>query len=73
MTSVAASLCGFLRGKPYVIRFVQPRSGRRAVGEWLVEMVGIPPIMFPAGQWDNEAGVRRAAEELLALLLPEDP
>jgi len=36
-------------------------------------MVGIPPIMFPAGQWDNEAGVRRAAEELLALLLPEDP
>lgn len=73
MTSVAASLCGFLRGKPYVIRFVQPRSGRRAVGEWLVEMAGIPPIMFPAGQRDNEAGVRRAAEELLALLLPEDP
>jgi len=36
-------------------------------------MVGIPPIMFPAGQRDNEAGVRRAAEELLALLLPEDP
>jgi hypothetical protein len=71
--SVAASLCGFLRGKPYLIRFVQPRSGRCAVGEWLVEMPGIPPILFPAGRQDNDAAVRRAAEELLALLIPEDP
>jgi len=70
---MAASFCGFLRGKPYMIRFVQPRSGRHAVGEWLVEMPGIPPILFPAGQQDDEAVVRRAAEGLLAQLLPEDP
>lgn len=70
---MAPSLCGFLRGRPYVIRFIQPRSGRRAVGEWLVEMPGIPPILFPAVRQDNDAAVRRAAEELLMLLLPEDP
>jgi len=69
---VAANFCGFLRGKPYVIRFVEPRSGRRAVGEWLVEMPHIPPILFPAGPQDNDAAVRRTAEALLSLVLPEE-
>jgi hypothetical protein len=35
-------------------------------------MPDIPPILFAAGPQDNDAEVRRAAEELLALLLPED-
>jgi hypothetical protein len=66
------SFSGFLRGTPYVVRFVEPRSGRKSSGEWLVEMPGVPPIMFPGSPDDSSAAVRRSAERYLALVLPEE-
>lgn len=65
----ASSFCGFLRGKPYVVRLV---AGTRGPGEWLVEMSGLPPIVFPARPGDSDAAVRHTAEQLLMLTLPED-
>ena len=67
-----SSFCGFLRGTPYVVRFVEPRPGRSGCGEWLVEMPGIPPIMFPGSPKDSDATVRRLAERYLMLVLPEE-
>lgn len=66
------SFCGFLRGMPYAIRFVEARRGRNCLGEWLVEMPGIPPITFPASPNDSDAAVRRLAERYLMLVLPEN-
>jgi hypothetical protein len=65
------SMCGFLRGKPYVVRFIERRARRDASGEWLLEMPGIPPILFPAARSDTEATVRHLAERLLLSVLPE--
>jgi hypothetical protein len=65
------SLCGFLQGKPYVVRFIEPRARRDASGEWLLEMSGIPPILFPAARGDTETTVRHMAERLLLSVLPE--
>jgi hypothetical protein len=73
MAPMASSLCGFLRGKPYVVRVVEARSGRNAPREWLVEMRGIPPILFPGSPTDSETSVRRSAERFLMLVLPEEP
>jgi hypothetical protein len=73
MAPMASSFCGFLRGRTYVARFVKPRSGRNALGEWLVEMPGIPSIVFPGSPNDSETSVRRSAERFLMLVLPEEP
>ena len=67
-----SSFCGFLWGKPYVVRFVEPRPGRSGPGEWLVEMRGIPPILFPGSPDDSNAAVRRSAERYLMLVLPAE-
>jgi len=67
-----SSFCGFLRGTPYAVRFVEPRPGRNRLGEWVVEMPGIPPITFPGSPSDSNAAVRRSAERFLTLLLPEE-
>ncbi len=66
------SLCGFLRGKPYVVRLVEPQARRDASGEWLLEMSGIPPILFPAARGDTETTVRAMAERLLLSVMPEE-
>jgi hypothetical protein len=69
---VPTSLCGFLRGKAYVVRFVERRARRRPSGEWLLEMSGIPPILFPAARGDTETTVRAMAKGLLLAVLPEE-
>ena len=73
MGPMVSSFCGFLRGKPYVVRLVDPQSGRNAHGEWLVEMPGIPPILFPGSPGESETSVRRSAERFLMLVFPEEP
>jgi hypothetical protein len=35
-------------------------------------MPGVPPILFPAAHDDSETKVRTMAEQILALVLPED-
>ena len=55
-----------------MVRFVEPRPGRSGPGEWLVEMPGIPPILFPGSPNDSNAAVRRLAERYLMLVLPEE-
>jgi hypothetical protein len=35
-------------------------------------MPGVPPILFPVAADDDEGKVRKRAEDLLNLLLPED-
>ena len=67
-----SSFCGFLRGRLYVVRFEDSKPRRHGVGEWLVEMPGIPPILFPGSGDDSEAAVRQTAERYLMLLLPEE-
>jgi hypothetical protein len=71
--SMGSSIFGFLRGRPYVVRLVEAHVGKKGSGEWLVEMPGIPPVMFPQAAGDSDITVRRTAEGYLALLLPEEP
>jgi hypothetical protein len=72
ISPMPSSFCGFLRGTPYVVRFVEPRPGRSGPGEWRVEMRGVPPILFPGSPNDSNAAVRRSAERYLMLVLPAE-
>ncbi len=69
---MGSSICGFLRGRPYVVRPADGRGGARHPREWLVEMPGMPPVLFPRTAGDTDITVRRTAERYLALLLPEE-
>jgi len=69
---VRLSLVGFLRRRPYVVRFVEPQSRRDGLGQWLIEMAGIPPTLFPAASGDTEATVRETTERILMRVLPEE-
>jgi hypothetical protein len=69
---VRLSLFGFLRGRPYVVRFVEPRSRWDGLGQWLIEMGGIPPTLFPAARGDTETTVRATTERILTRVLPEE-
>ncbi len=71
--SMGPSICGFLRGRPYVVRLADGRPGTGQPREWLVEMPGVPPVLFPRAPGDTDITVRRAAERYLAVLLPEEP
>jgi hypothetical protein len=69
---VCLSLLGFLRGRPYIVRFVEPQSRWDGLGQWLIEMGGIPPTLFPAARGDTEATVRATTERILTRVLPEE-
>ena len=58
---MVSGFCGFLWGKPYVVRFVESRTGRGGAGEWLMEMPGIPTIFFPGGEMDPVTAFGAAA------------
>jgi hypothetical protein len=66
------SLCGFLRGRPYVVRFVPPQSRWDGLGQWLIEMGGVPRTLFPAARGDTETTVRATTERILMRVLPEE-
>lgn len=66
------SLEGLLRRRPYTVRWVEGTGRWRGAGEWRIEMPGVPPILFPAAHDDSETKVRTMAEQIVALVLPED-
>ena len=65
------SVSGDVRGRPYVVRFVEPQSRWDGLGQWLIEMAGVPQTLFPALRGDTEARVRETTERILARVLPE--
>ena len=66
------NLEGLSGRRPYTVRWVEGTGRWRGLGEWCIEMPGVPPILFPAAQEDNETKVRAMAERILARVLPED-
>src|SRR5262249_28587611 len=65
------SISGDMHGRPYVVRFVEPQSRWDGVGQWLIQMAGVPQTLFPAVRGDTEARVRETTERILARVLPE--
>jgi len=68
---LSGSFCGFLGHRPYVVRLLDVGETADATSEWLIEMPGLPAILFPGTSDDEEATIRRKAEHLLRLVIPE--